>query len=141
MVKKHQKSMNRQLHEAIKIMDTACILLKDKNEYSRCVIPSLKSDMGPWSEQNTSKRKAHQIPETHDSLRQTNMTKRRPDEEQQKPQGQKGGDQMRPAEAAPETQKPSREMSPRAQVSLVWLTLSAMMNPAYPSLIGSRSCI
>ena len=50
--------MTRQLHEAVKIMTTVVKLLNDKEEYSRCIIPTINA--GRPGEKHTGE-KRHQV--------------------------------------------------------------------------------
>ena len=46
IVKKHKSAMTRQLHEALTITKSTGIVLNQKDEYSRCIIPEM--EMRGW---------------------------------------------------------------------------------------------
>ncbi len=101
--------MSRQLHEATRIMNTTGTLLNDKTEYSRCIIPSLQTDVTPWDK----KTRQNPRPETdaQGDRRRSNKSKRRyeevhheiPDAKRRRPAGDQADDTS-PAEAGRDIQ-------------------------------------
>ena len=53
VIKTHQSSFTRQIHEAVAMMIEPGTILNDKSEYNRCLIPSLEVK-GAWTESQTS---------------------------------------------------------------------------------------
>ena len=45
-MKKHMTSMARQIHEAVRIAETKGSILNSKDEYSRCIIPTISAEGG-----------------------------------------------------------------------------------------------
>ena len=43
IIRKHQKAMTRQLHEAVSIMSSGAQLMNNREEYNRYIIPTLST--------------------------------------------------------------------------------------------------